>query len=372
MKKLIVICAVLLLFGIRVSAQENGNSIYTEQYDISEADEIKYALTDEAREFFETNELDPSSPDWVSRLSDEGTIEHIISFVTKGAKIPLKTGASIIGIILLTSAVKSFGDEKFAFFTSSFVSALAVVSVAVAPVWSSVSTAVDVIKGCGTFMLSFVPIFAVIMTLSGRAVTSASMSGLLLGMSQALVWVASNAVIPLMGAFLGMSICESVSPLGIKTGMSSAVKKLSIWVLSFVSMLFTGVLSVQTVVNASADSLGLKTARFIIGTSVPIAGSTISEAVSTVTASVSLLRSSVGVYGIVALAFIVLPVLCELILWRAVMLICSTVSDMFTLTGVSGILRAVDAMLSVLVGILLLTCTVFIISLSVVIAASAR
>ena len=70
-------------------------------------------------------------------------------------------------------------------------------------------------------------------------------------------------------------------------------------------------------VNSSADTLTAKTARFIIGSSVPVAGGVLSEALGTVTASVTLLKSSVGIYGAAACAAILLPLITELLMWRA-------------------------------------------------------
>ena len=99
------------------------------------------------------------------------------------------------------------------------------------------------------------------------------------------------------------------------------------------------------------------------------AGAALSEAVSTISASVMLLRSSIGIYGVVALAAIFLPTLTELLLWRATLMITSSAASLFSLEKISGILKAVDTMLSVLVGILLLVAGMFIISLTVVITA---
>lgn len=53
-----------------------------------------------------------------------------------------------------------------------------------APVYSSVKAGVDAMKGLSVFMLGFIPVFAVIVAASGGAVTSASMSTLLLTAAQ--------------------------------------------------------------------------------------------------------------------------------------------------------------------------------------------
>ena len=140
--------------------------------------------------------------------------------------------------------------------------------------------------------------------------------------------------------------------------------------MSFISTVFLGVLSIQTVVNAHADNLSMRTAKFIIGSAVPVAGGVLSEALGTLTASVSLLKSSVGIYGVIICCLIFLPIIIELILWRFSLWVADFVSLQFSLSKISSLLQSIDAVLSILIGVILLTAAMFIISLSVVIGSS--
>ena len=80
-----------------------------------------------------------------------------------------------------------------------------------------------------------------------------------------------------------------------------------------------------------------------------------------------MLKATVGIYGVIACFIIILPLLVELLLWRLMLNITSSVSDLFSLSGISVILRSVDTVMSVLTGIILLTGAIFIISLTVVV-----
>lgn len=367
MKKIILIVLLMLcLFSLPVCA---GDGDYKKQYEISGAEELKNSLSDEAKAFFEENGLDISKSDWVNTLTSENVFKHIWSFLTKGAVRPVKSGVAILGIIMVTSAVTSFGADEKRFTVAIYAGTLAVTAIIASDVWSAVSVAVDAVKGCSTFMLSFIPIFAGVVALSGATVTSVSMSALLLGASECVMAVASHTVLPLMGAYLGMSVSIGVSPLAGQAGIVQSVKKIATWILSLISTVFVGILGIQTAVNSAADSVTMKTAKFILGTAVPVAGTALSESVSAITASLSLLRSSIGIYGVVALAVMMLPIIAELLMWRAVMLVCSGTSEMFSLNKISGLLKAVDSMLSLLLGAVLLTVGMFIISLCVAVNA---
>jgi len=193
------------------------------------------------------------------------------------------------------------------------------------------------------------------------------MSTLLLGASQTVSYISNFVVVPLLGGYMAISLASSVSPIISRSGIAEGIKKLSFWIMSLMTTLFVGILSIQTAVNASADTLSLKTAKFIIGSSVPVAGTVLSEALTTVTASMGLLKSTVGVYGVIACCAIFLPLIAELLIWRVMLLLTVCVSDLFSLSQISAMLRCVDTVMSVITGIILLTCAMFVISLTVVV-----
>lgn len=354
---------------INVSAEESGSpeEFYTEQYKNSGAEDLEDALPDSAKDYFSQNGIDPSDYNWVNNISAESVFKHIFSFISSGAKAPLKAGAGIIAIILISAALTSLEIKSSAMTAAAYAAAASSAAVIAVPVSSVVNASVNAIKGTGVFMLSFIPVFAVIVAACGSAVTAASMSALLLAAAETVTYISSFAVLPLMGGYLALALTGAVSPLIKKSGIAETVKKLAFWIMAFISTAFLAVLGIQTAVNASADTLVSKTAKFIIGSSIPVAGGVLSEAMNTVTASMGLLKSSVGIYGALACGVTLLPLIIELLIWRAVLLVSSAVSELFSLGGIAGFLRAVDSMMALLIGIILLVGAMFVISLAAVV-----
>lgn len=369
-KRFLAAMALLLLLCFPVSAEDtSGEDLYREQLELSGADSLHDALPDSTADFLNQNGIDPSNPDWVNSLTGENVFSHIISFFRTGAKAPLAAGARILAIILISAALGSMelgGPASAAALYATALSAAAVISV---PVFSVLSACVNAMKGCSVFMTAFIPVFAVIVASAGGAVTALSMSTLLLSATQGVSFISNFAVMPLIGGYLAISLASSVSPIVSKSGIAEGIKKLSFWIMSLMTTVFIGILSIQTAVNTSADTLSVKTAKFIIGSSVPVAGAALSEALTTVTASMGLLKSSVGVYGVIACCMLFLPLLAELIIWRIVLMLTSGIADLFSLPKISGLLRCVDTVMSVITGIILLTCAMFVISLTVVVTA---
>lgn len=366
-KKITAVLMFIILLSFPVSAE--SNEVYKEQFEAGVGDKLYDGLPSETREFLEENELNPEDSEWVFKINAQNVFTHIFSFFKDGIKTPLVSCLSILAIILVSAAVASNemgGGVSRVTLYATVLSAAAVICV---PVFSVVTAAANAMRGCTVFMTSFVPTFAVVVASSGGAATSVSMSSLLLGATQVVNYISNFVVMPLMSGYLSISIASSVSPVIEKSGIADGIKKLSFWTMALLTTVFIGILSIQTAVGASADTLTVKTAKFLIGSSVPVAGTALAEALTTVTASVGLLKSSIGIYGVVACVVMFLPLLAELFLWRVGLNVTSAVSDLFSVGKISALLRSVDGVMAVLMGIILLTLAMFVISFAVVITA---
>ena len=82
--------------------------------------------------------------------------------------------------------------------------------------------------------------------------------------------------------------------------------------------------------------------------------------------SVGLLKSSVGMFAVVAIAAVVLPVVIEMLIWRLVLFGLETVSELLGTQMKTDILRAADSVLAVLIGVMLFVAALFIISLGII------
>ena len=362
-KKILLVLFLIFIFSINVNAEEND--IYKEQLEISKADELSDTLPHNIQEYLEQYSIDLSDYNWVNNIGYQNVFSHIWYFLSGGAKTQLASFGCVLGIILLSAALlgNSGGSINQ---TVAYVTVISVAALLVAPLLSSINSCVEALKGCAVFISAFVPVFASILAAGGKVATSVSMSALLLGAANGMTYIANYVIVPLISGYLAVSISSSVSPLVNNSGLSESIKKVVFWIISLTSTIFVGILGIQTAVNASADNLSMKTARFIIGSAIPVTGGVLSEALSTLTASISLLKSSVGIYGVIVCCLFFLPILCELLIWRLGLFGTIFVSNIFSLPKLSGLLKAIDTVLSVLIGIILISCAMFVLSLTVV------
>ena len=139
-----------------------------------------------------------------------------------------------------------------------------------------------------------------------------------------------------MTTALALGLVGSVSP-GMKLDAAGgAINKACSWLLGLAATLFVGLLSLQGLVGAAADSLAGRAIRFSLSSFVPVVGGALSEAFSSVQGCLQLLKSTLGGFGILATALIALPPLLECALWSLTLSLCS----MGVLKTLMGVLAA--------------------------------
>lgn len=362
MKRILIILLVLALFCIPVQAE----GVYEEHYEQSGAENLKESLTDEARGFFEDENIDIKDTDWVNKITAGNIFSEIFSFLKGGLKQPFKSGLAMFGVIVIFSAVLGMESMKQYQKLISYVFAPICVLIVFTPLFSLIDAAVSAVKAGSVFMFSFVPVYAGILTVGGYGVTASGMSLLLLFAAEVVSMISSFVIVPLMSCYLSIGLISGVSQNGSSVALGELIKKAAVWMLSITLTVFLGLLSIQTAVNSSADGLGMRTAKFVIGSFLPVAGGAISESLTTVTAAVKLLKSSVGMYGVVAICVILLPIVLEMLIWRIVMFLLAAAEGLFGVKLGTDIFKSVDYVLSVLIGVMLFCAGLFVISLAIV------
>lgn len=362
MKKLIFIILFLVVFTLSVSAE----STYKGQYDASGAKEIYDLLPEDARKTIDELEIDISNPDWTSKITTEGVFTQIWDFIKQGSKTPLRAGGGMVAVIILLAAVSAFDWFKTLEGMTSYIFTAICAAGLLFPMFSMIESCSEAVKGIGTLMTGFVPLYAGILTAAGQAATASGMSFLLLAAAGAVGNLSSFVIVPLMSCYLGVAVAATVMPMSGTNRLGEGIKKTAMWILSLALTLFLGLLSIQTAVNKAGDNLGLKAARFMIGSFVPVAGGALSETLTTLIGSVKLLKSSVGMFGVLGIAVTVIPAVLELLIWRIVLFGLDIAAELFGIRAKTDLLRAADSVIAVLIGVMLFTAALFIISLAVV------
>ena len=360
---LIVLSAAAFCFILPAAAEteENASSdmsaeqLYDEQLEASGAGELDDALPDEYKEIIWDMGVKADDPSSITDLGIGDIFSSLIQSVMDKAAAPIKSAAAVIAAVILCAlcsgvATESANKQIGVIFT--YISALVVGIIVIKPVTELAVSSIDAIKVCSAFMAAFIPVFAGILIASGKIAAAASAQTVLFTATQLAGQAASILIGPFISLYFGMAVTSSLSEEVRLNGICETIKKAAIWILGLIMTVFTAFLTIQSVINGAADSVTSRAAKFAAGTLVPIVGTYI-----------SLVKSGVGMYAVLAMLIIIVPHIIAMIFWKLSLECGAAAADMFSLTKITGLLKAVSSGISLLIalmacfGILFIVCT---------------
>ncbi|MBR5447811.1 MAG: hypothetical protein IKV40_05240, partial [Clostridia bacterium] len=167
-------------------------------------------------------------------------------------------------------------------------------------------------------------------------------------------------LVPLSGVLLSLCTVTGVFR-GINiSSLISGIRKLVMTLMGFSLLIYSFVMGIQSSLAKSADSLSMKTARFAIGTYVPIVGGALSDALTTITAGLTLVKRFAGSVGIVIILLTVLPTVISLFIGRLSLLLCKTAAEAVECDAAAAIIGDAESVLSLFLAFSVMTGIFFI------------
>lgn len=310
--------------------------------------------------------------DAVRNFSPSALLKLILDKAKAAAVAPLRMLVSLVGIILICAILSSFNstltpsslEPIFYIIISVFVT-----GIIIDPVVDSILQAVAVIQDFAYFILTFIPVFAGVVTAAGQPMTGAAYNLLLFGICQIVSQVITRFLVPVLCAYLALSIVSVVCPRMNLTRIVSGVKTFVTWSLNLILTSFVGLLTIQSVVASAGDSLTIKTTKFLMGSLIPVVGGALSDIFVAAQGYISLVKSTVGVLGILVTLFTFLPILIQVVVWYLTVKLGCVIGDLFQVKEVTGLLGAVSSTLGILIAVLLYYALLVIISTTLLIVA---
>ena len=146
--------------------------------------------------------------------------------------------------------------------------------------------------------------------ISGGIITSGLMQNVMF-MSVTVISDLINSV--LMPVIIISVILSAVGNMSDKMNIGNLIKLLRSfvkWCLGFLMIFFVGMFGIYGVTGSSIDACVGKTARFVIGSSVPVVGGVISDSLSTILATVKVVRNITGNIGMISVVLIaIIPII---------------------------------------------------------------
>lgn len=313
---------------------------------------IADAVPPEASEILDGAGITPEN-NGAASLTVDGVLAWLWQSCLDRLTEPVRLLAALCGIVLLSALAKSAGDGSGNMSgVFSAVGVLAGAGMTAAAVSDALTHTLNVLQAASEFMLVFVPLYAGVIAVMGKAAAASAVNTVTLGAAQLFSQLAVNLLAPVCGTVMGLSVTGAVHPELNISKLAELIKKASVWGLSLLMTVFMSILSAQTFVNNAADSVLIRTAKFAVSNGVPIVGGTISDAVNTVSASLSLLHSGIGTYGIVAVVVMILPPLMTVVLYRLALSAAEAVGGVFGIKELEELFRAAGWVMSIIMAVI--------------------
>lgn len=339
MKKIMVMLLILIslagAFGITCSGAEADEEYYSELLDSVIDSDTAEKLEDMGIQNFTSDEIFSIS------FSEIG--EYFSEDLKSKSAEAVSVFFRILCVLIILIVVKAFiGDY------GRSVKIIGMVTVAILSV-DVCSKVLDMLlstmKTGGNFLLSFIPIYTVILSLGGNVSSAVTYNSITFSFAQAISFIINSFSADFTGIFLSLSMAFSLNSTINSNRFISTVNKLVSTVVGFLASGFAAILSVRGVLSATIDSATSKSIKFLIGSLIPIVGSSISDAYTTVLGSINVIKGSVAVAGIVIMLVISVPPVLEGVLYCFSFAVLSYLAEMAELSETISVLRAFQSAL---------------------------
>lgn len=363
----LVFCAVII-GQINVSA-ESYEEIISDIFHESGADSLRDNISGEAEDFFEKNSVKADDPQSILNIKPEDILAETADEIRKNIKLPFKLLSYLMAVILISSFAENLGDTvkiRSCGKITGQICVLAAISMISEPLLECFYGSAESIRAGAVFMTGFIPVFSGITAAAGGVSSAAGYSTLIYIVSEAALQLSDSVIMPVLGMCMALSavdaVNQAVSFRELIDGFRKAVTKLIL----FIMMIFTGLLSIQSIVGTSADSLALKTGRYIASNFIPVAGSAVSDAYAALKSSMGLLRGGTGSFGIIAVIIMLMPSVVSSGLYYCAVKIAFICSDIFGEKQLSRLFSDICSVLSIIFSLMVCFAVIMVISTVIV------
>lgn len=339
----LTVCIVVFLTAcvVPATAAEQGSDVEAAQNTFSQ---IYEAVDEDTRKALEALGLENADYQSMLELSPRAVVGELLRLLTGKMAEPLKTVGLVCAFLALQTVLSSFLREKNSLQTAfSLLGALWVTVLLLQSVTKSLTAAFSAIKLSADFMLVYIPGFAGVIAMSGKPLTSAAYSSVMVGVSNLFSEMQVYVFLPLIQVFFLFHLLAALQEDRAWDGVTAFLKKTVQIVLGFCATVFTGLLSVKGALAASGDSVAVRGVKMLVGSAVPIVGSALGDAYTSVLGSIGLIKNTVGVFGILIIALVTIPAILDLLLWYIGVSFCAAAAGAL---GQPQIKRLLDGMAS--------------------------
>ena len=348
MKKLIFLITLLLsLFSTVVSADNTYMSI-------------------DGEEFFNETVSELSTGNF--NITPQRVIDYILDLLFSEISQSRTMIISIFIIALLSGVLNVINNDKLKASNTAHFSCFALMSVAVIKLINiSIGYGTEVISQMSTFVTKLAPILSILLASSGYVTSASSFYPVFTSSIYIICLIIEKLIIPIIYAGCVISIANNLNNYIQLNHFGNMLKSFSKWLLTAALTIFSGINAIYGFCAPSLDNVGMKTAKFAVGSIIPLVGNFLSESIETVMTGTQLMKNAVGTAGIISL-LVICAVPCIKI--AAIMIsikITAAIIEPISDKKYADMLNEATSSIALMFASLLCVCVLFILTIAIII-----
>lgn len=337
-------------------------------YSFDDTEEIWNKLDSETKEYLYELGIDEISFDDIFNLSPSNVFKSFIKLITDKVHNLKNSFIIILTVLLLSAITLSIVDNSTRYSgIINYVCLLVIMSFIMTPISTLISNASTVIKNTRIFINIYLPVITSFIIAARSPALAVTYNSFTVFFSNIIAIVSDKIFVPLISVIFSMNLISVISVEDYKTKFIKTFKRIITIILSLFSTIYTGLLTTQSILARSSDSLVLKGIKFVSGTFIPIVGSGVGDALSSVFSSFLIMKNSLGIFIIIVIILINLPVIIELLIWYFFFELCSIIASLVNMKSITEVIESLSSTISLLNIIVFFITFILVISTGIVI-----
>lgn len=206
---------------------------------------------------------------------------------------------TVIVIVMLISLMQNLSGAATR--TVNLAGVIAISTTLLAQSGSLIRIGVETVESISEYGKLLLPTMTAALAAEGGVATSTALYTGTVIFNSILISTISKVLVPMLYAFIALSIAKAVIDEDILKNLQTFAKWLITWLLKISIYIFTGYLTVTGVVSGTIDAAAVKATKLAVSGVVPVVGSIISDASETILISAGIMKNTVGTCGVLAI-----------------------------------------------------------------------
>lgn len=212
---------------------------------------------------------------------------------------------SIIFIALASGSLNVINTDNAKISSLAYFSCYCLMSVSVIRLISlSVGYGTEVLNEMSDFVTKLSPLLTALLISSGYTASASAFYPLFTSSIYTVCLIIQKCIVPMIYAGCVIGIANNLSDSASLNHLGAMIKSLTKWLLTAALTVFSGIAAIYGFSTPPLDNIGIKTAKFAVGSIVPVVGGFLSESIETVLTGTKLMKNAVGAAGIISLIVI--------------------------------------------------------------------